>query len=320
MVRVLAFVAGFAAVAAKRGGAGCAIDAPQPGAKWAEGETHTITWSGSGCPTKATSLTLMKEHSSMGAVGDNIDGSSFDWEIGSDYPDGADYSIMLASGGENLAVTGWFSITSMGPRLSLGKRGGGGTCTIDAPAAGATWSEGEVHTISWSGDACPTKATDLTLMKEHSVVDTVATATDGSSFDWTVGTGYAEGADYSIMLASGGENLAVTGWFSITAKGLGITHPDLIDCDISSPASGNTYSAGEHHTIQWDGADCPPVASDLFLFMGSTRVATITRNVPGNEAQWTVQDGLTPNSNYFVVISDHETGKDLDLSDRFTIA
>ena len=94
-----------------------------------------------------------------------------------------------------------------------------GGCTMDSPARGDSYAEGETVHILWSGSGCPTEGIQIMLTAGMVPQSIIAQHYAGSSFDWTVPSDvpYEGQGDFQIGISSEGNGMANSRAFDITA-------------------------------------------------------------------------------------------------------
>ena len=95
-----------------------------------------------------------------------------------------------------------------------------GGCSVDSPAKGDSYAEGETVHIAWSGDGCPTEEIQIMLTAGGMPQSRIAASAAGSSFDWIVPSDVpyeGQGAFRTEISAAAGRS-AKSKPFDITAE------------------------------------------------------------------------------------------------------
>jgi uncharacterized repeat protein (TIGR03803 family) len=184
------------------------VTSPNGGEQWQRGIDKTITWTSVGVTN--IKILLMKGT----VVNTNITNSypaasgSYPWTVPAAQATGTDYKIRIVSK-ESAAVqdSSDDSFTIFAPSI-----------TVTAPATGASWQRGVVHTITWTKVGILDANVKIQLIKGTAVNSTIAESTENDgSFAWLIPAGQALAANYKIRIKTIDNAVtANSGKFSIT--------------------------------------------------------------------------------------------------------
>ncbi|MHC1725922.1 MAG: Ser-Thr-rich GPI-anchored membrane family protein [Syntrophobacteraceae bacterium] len=268
---------------------GISVSYPYSGDSWAAGSVHSLKWSYDGNPGPRVKIELLKGGVVNTTISEStpigIDGSgSYEWLIKTGQAPGTDYSIRITSRSDS-ACTGVsrnnFTIVSPG-------------FTISSPSYwSSSWPAGTTQKISWDYVGDPGPSVNIDLLKGGQVSQTIAAGAskgnDGSgSYYWTVPGGQTPGTDYGIRITST-SNSAFKGEsedsFTIVAPGITVT----------SPSSGETWTSGAVHTINWRYTGNPGALVKIELLKGGA-AATISAAAPIGDGGYGSYSWLIPAS------------------------
>jgi hypothetical protein len=268
------------------------VTAPAAGNSWAKNTVKTITWSLIGTmnasvkiqlysgTTKKLDITLSTEN----------DGS-YDWLIPSSLANGT-YTLRITTvDGLVVGNSGSFSIVN-------------GIITVTAPATGASWQRGVLHTITWTGEGTLNANVKIQLLKGTAVNLTIATTTpNDGSFDWTIPASQALATNYKIRIITV-DSLVIgnSGVFSITNTA-GLT--------LQAPNGNEHLAASSTFPIRWTiDKSVNEVKLEYSRDNGST-FFTIADNVPNSgQYEWLVPVNFTFNG--IIRVSDSQGKNWLD--------
>ena len=262
------------------------VISPNGGEQWQRGTTQIITWASSGVTNvkielmKGTAVNRTITSSTPAANG------SYNWAILATQTSGTDYKIRITSTvASTVTDSSDANFTIFAP-----------TITVTAPAAGASWQRGVLHTITWTLGGTMNASVKILLYKGTKLNSTLATTTpNDGSFDWTIPAGQALATNYSIRIITV-DNLVTgnSGTFSITATA---------GLSVISPNDGERLSASEIFPVRWT---VDPAISEVKLEYsrdsGGT-FFTIADNIPNSgQYDWPVPINFT--SNGLIRVSD----------------
>lgn len=183
-----------------------------------------------------------------------------------------------------------------------------------SPTSSSSWDAGTGQFIAWSttGDITDVK---LELYYQSAFYSTIAASTtnDGSYF-WGIPSDTPGGSQYQVKITdtSDASVYDYSDIFTIVS-----TLPTIT---ITSPTSSSEWDIDTVHTISWTWTDTVDYV-DIYLGKAAAFLGYIEQNVPNSGSySWTVLDGLTPDSDYWIYIEDSDNIDVVyDYSDYFTI-
>ncbi|MFQ5495455.1 MAG: dockerin type I domain-containing protein, partial [Phycisphaerae bacterium] len=181
-----------------------------------------------------------------------------DWGVCSMLEDAADYAIRLlgrdCDGGIDITSPP-FAVTGSRPRP---------TFAIDAPQGGRRFRAGTSQTITWTAEN-PMGIVFATLERGGRRLYSVGSAPiSAGRLDWDICPVIGDDPDYAILLSTVVCSSSVSvrsGTFEITGSG---PPPSVV---LTSPAGGETFTAGASHLITWDATN--PLG-DVFVIVSNS--------------------------------------------------
>lgn len=164
--------------------------------------------------------------------------------------------------------------------------------TVNAPAAGASWPTGTIHTIAWSKVGSQDATVFIELFKggAKALDITTSTANDGV-FDWAIPSGLAAGSDYVVRVTTSDNAYADdSGAFSI------VVTPTIT---VTSPAAGTTWTRGTRHSILWTKVGSQAAKVKILLLRDGVVKKTLVASTPNDGSfDWKVGTGLARRGGY----------------------
>jgi hypothetical protein len=272
------------------------ITAPNGGESWQAGTTQQIHWTDNiSDPVK---IDLYKG----GVIDSNIkdttasDGT-YNWDIPYAIQGGSDYKVKITSLG-NPDVFDFsdniFTIIS-------------NYVTVTSPNGGENWQIGTDQVITWDDNFSDN--VKIQLFKSDNLFTTLraSTASDGS-WNWNnIADTIPPGSDYKIKILSLGDSSIFD--FSddnFILSGQGIT--------VTSPNGGENWQIGSTHPVTWIDNFSDNVKIELFkndIFHSIIRSTTAS----DSSYNWTIEDTISPGSDYKVKITSIGNENVFDFSD-----
>jgi len=289
------------------GGTFVTVLSPNGGETFDVGATMPITWTSD--VTGYLRISLQKGGVDLMLISaKTVNDGSFDWLIPATVPTGTDYSVKICYC-LNTVVTD----VSDAPFTINGT--GGSTIAVISPNGGETLTAGTTNAITWSSDI--TGNVRITLLKAglHYALISSSTPNDGS-YDWTIPSRLAAGAEYSIKIASAATPLLFDvsdAYFSVVAGGGTFV-------TVIAPNGGETFVAAAVCPVTW--------TSDVtgFLRLSLQKAGVDYMLISGHTLNdgafdWLIPETLVPGDDYTVKISYCFNPVVSDVSDAaFTIA
>jgi hypothetical protein len=294
------------------------VASPNGGETFTAGSTQTIRWNYSGDPGSYVKIELFKggvldltiEPFALKGTGGS---GSFNWTIPTNQAPGTDYRIRVTStthgGCTDISDT---DFTIAPP-----------TITVVSPNGGEAWSAGGMQTIRWTYSGNPGSYVKIELLKGGVVSRTIASSiskgTGGSgSYDWTISSSQALGADYRIRVTS-----TSNGAYTDTSdRDFTIIPPTLT---VVSPNGGEKWAAGSIQTISWSYTGSPKSYVKIELLKGGVLNRVITSSCligsgGSSSYTWVIPTSQAGGSDYQVRVTSTSNSACTDTSNgNFTI-
>ncbi|HWP98791.1 MAG TPA: Ser-Thr-rich GPI-anchored membrane family protein [Syntrophomonadaceae bacterium] len=251
------------------------ITAPAAGTSFSVGQNLPISWTATGLDKVDIYLISLKPGITV-ASSVSANAGSYSWTIPASITPGS-YKVQINGQGTTVgAVSGWFTIQSSAPTISMA-----------APAAGASFGAGQSLPISWTATGLDKVDIYLISLKPGITVATSVSASAGS-YSWTIPASIAPGS-YKIQINGQGTTVgAVSGWFTIQA-------PSAPTISIAAPAAGASFGAGQNLPISWTATGLDKVDIYLISLKPGITVATSVSASAGSYT-WTIPATITPGS------------------------
>ena len=257
------------------------------GIEWTAGGTYVISWTDNFQSTVDV-LVSADNGVTYTPLASGVTGSTYYWNT-SGFALGTQYKIKVQS---HLSPSVYFDESLNAFTLSDQT---GGSITLEQPTGGETWAEGNTYVISWYDNlTAPVKVELLYSGTSH----TLSASTTGSTYYWTIPTGYASSTvTYQIKVSStvagATTTPATSGAFTISASA-GTT------VEVLQPNGGEKWQRGTKHVISW--IDDIPEAVNIELWKAGVYNSSIHTNVVGSTYVWTIPSTLTPANDYSVKV------------------
>lgn len=224
-------------------------------------------------------------------LADNVEGTTYYWEITNGYAFGNKYKIRVTSKvapaikdvSEN-----YFEISATdGANLEM--------LQPNSSNPVITWLKNSTYLISWNGNgAFPVK---VELFKGGIFNSTISSSVEGTTKLWMVPSSLGNGTDYSIKVTRLADGVSVTGApFSIqsSATGGSIT--------VNQPtAAGIEWMRGSAHLISWNPTIPGPFNIELYNSFNGSNTMLVT-GVEGSTWVWNIPvDPAYPVGNYYKI-------------------
>jgi len=213
------------------------VTSPNGRETWPRDTGHTITWTKSGSLGNYVKIELLKaDVVNQILVASTTNSGSYSWTIPSSQALGADYSIRITS-------TTYPDVTdSSNANFVITP----GSLTVTSLNGGETFLKDTAHTITWTKSGSTGDSVLIELLKAGVVnrVITASTANDGS-YDWTILSAQALGADYRIRITS-------TTYPEVTdSSNTNFEITAIEEMTVNSPNGGESWVGGTTHEITW---------------------------------------------------------------------
>jgi len=270
------------------------VTSPNGGENWLESEDQLITWTDNLAGN--VQIQLFKAGIFNSSITTSTPSSgSFVWNPPASIPSSSDYTIKISS-----VVDGAIFDFSDNPFTIINNN-----ITVTSPNGGENWLIGSPYTITWTDDISGEVKIDL--YKADTLYSKIAASVaSNGSFNWNF-AGATPGTDYRIKITS-------------------IDQPALFDLSnndftlfagaitITSPNGGESWQAGETHTITWTDNIVENVRIDLYkseTFFSVIDPSTSTNGIYNWDVPLTQEGG----SDYKIKISSMINSNVFDLSD-----
>ncbi len=286
----------------------CAIRilTPNGGEELMEGEAAAIAWWSEGCGERVR-LELLLEGSVCDRIADETENDGlFEWAVAGCGGAGGPYRIRVSDLGSEAGDESDSSFVIV-PLES--------PCAIEvtSPAAGEIWQEGTEHEILWSGEGCGSSVRiELLLNGEACRTLFEAVENDGAQA-WTVEACGDETDGHAIRVTDleTGES-AAGGVFTIAR-----VPPPPCELEISTPAPGAIWRAGEAAAIAWTALDCGSSVRIELLCNGVVCDTIAGSTANDGSYDWIAAPCCASVCGYSIRITDPSTGSS-DTSDGDT--
>jgi hypothetical protein len=284
-----------------------------PGISWNLGSTNIITWTDNvPGPVK---IDLYYNGSFFETLAASVaDGTtSYSWTIPNNHAMGNLWKIKIYSIADPTIVDysdHYFRIDASTNTYDI---------TVLQPSdAGMQFTIGETYLVSWSDNLnSPVKVELVNFGVTPATIATINASVVGSTCNWTVAGGTAEGSMYKVMITSTTDNAVIDlsdHYFEISLA------PVQTNIVIEQPTlTGITWVRGSTYVISWTD-NVPNNTVTIKLLNGGTNatVATIASGVSGSTYYWYIDPLLYSNGIYKVQVEfGGEYGRSLN---NFTIA
>ena len=255
---------------------------PNGGESWARGNSYMISWNDDLFENVDIKI---KKGGVITDITDNVSGSSFTWNIPSDYIVGSNYKIKIISSLDPDVYDysdGNFSITASA----------GTIVTIQQPNGGENWVRGNDYLISWISDF--TEDVDIKLVRGNDVTD-IASGVPGSSYTWSIPNGQYLASNYKVKVIS----TLDAGLYDLSNSNFSIQASSGTTVTVGQPNGGEGLIRGTSYLITWSD-DFPENVNIELYSPGAT--TTISNGVSGSTYTWNIPSDQDLGTNYKVKI------------------
>jgi hypothetical protein len=301
------------------------VISPNGGETWEAGTTKTIQWSFAGSLGPRVKLQLLKKGSVVQTIATQpvvgTDGEdSYSWSLPRSLTPGTDYQIRISSTKyPTCHDVSDATFTVIAPAQP--------TITVLSPNGGETWEAGTTKTIQWSFAGSLGPRVKLQLLRDGSVVQTIATqpvvGTDGKgSYSWSLPRSLTPGTDYQIRINS----TKYPTCYDVSDATFTVIAPVKPAITVSSPNGGETWQKGSRQTLRWSYTGEPGSSVIVQLLKDNKINSTLANGVSiGSngigEYPWTIAAKLSSGSTYRIKIRSKSNASYFDISDaNFTIS
>ncbi len=280
------------------------IDVIQPNGheSWAKGVSYLISWNDN---VAEPVNVVLNNGSAVDTLAKNVTGSTFSWLINDTTPAKEGYRIKVVSTKDADLVDrsdADFKITNTSAVY----------LEILQPNGGESWAKNTTHLISWIDDMA--EATNIELLKDGNIYDTLATNVTGSTWFWTIPNTLPADNNYLIRVSSCFDSALN----DVSNTGFSIAASSGVDIEVQQPNGGEQWVAGSSYLISWIDDIQEPV--NIVLMQAGVVVDTIELNVSGSTYVWDIPGSQPAGTNYKVKIYSTQNAFIMDVSDdEFTI-
>ncbi|MCS7019503.1 MAG: Ser-Thr-rich GPI-anchored membrane family protein [Cytophagales bacterium] len=209
-----------------------ALTNPTGGQELFLGYAYDITWI-SNLPGNVR-IDLFRGSVLLRNIANNVSGNIFRWTVPTDVPPASDYRIRITNLNDETVFTENFSFFTL-TRPSI---------TVISPNGGEAWfSNNFRYNIVWQ-DNLNGGAVRIDLLKGGIVLQNIATAVTGGTFNWTLPDNLVTGTDYRIRISAAG----APAFFDDSNADFRITRPQIT---VTSPAAGDVWFRTLSYNIVW---------------------------------------------------------------------
>jgi uncharacterized repeat protein (TIGR03803 family) len=166
------------------------VTAPSLGTVWVKDTTKTITWNKVGTQDANVRIQLFRGTTKiLDITPGTANSGAYDWAI----------PTTLANAGYTVRIT---TLDSKVKAISKSFTIARSTIRVTAPAAGALWQRGVVHTITWTGEGVLNANVRIQLVRGDQVSTIAATTANDGSFYWTIPANRLPAANYRIRVTT----------------------------------------------------------------------------------------------------------------------
>ncbi len=272
---------------------------------WTRGTRHLISW----LDNLEGTVDVLIYKGSLKAQFNDITGTTFYWDIPSNYAAGSDYTVVVRSHDDPFSspmTSGTFSVT---------ESSGTAVTVVQPSISGLNWAYNTTHLISWDDDFPENVKIELVSYTNAAattgeiVLGTPIQASIASStYVWDIdatSAGYDPALYYKVKITSvNDDNITDMSDNTFTINSTAGTYVDVL-----SPDGGEYWMAGTSHLISWIDDLPENVKINLYLY---TAPSTYTKvdgagltdgtTYSGSTMTWTIPQSVDAASNYRVGI------------------
>jgi hypothetical protein len=231
------------------------VTSPAAGTAWEKDQTHTISWSSTGCTDPGIKINVFRNSIAEANFIEQLTCSgcsSYSWHIPAGYADGNYVLRIKTADNACFGDSGVFAI-------GAGAASRTGSIHITSPHTGDTWLRGSSHQITWtsSGSLDPNLKINIfrNSISEANFVEQLTATTASGSKVWNIPGTYEAGNYYIRIKTDDSAVTADSGRFEISATAviqpfvLHLIKPHMIQ--VVEPNGGRSLALGSTIRILW---------------------------------------------------------------------
>jgi hypothetical protein len=183
---------------------------------------------------------------------------------------------------------------------------------VTAPAAGANWTTGTLHAVTWTKAGILDANVKIELFKGGvKALDIAASTPNDGSLDWTVPATLADGGDYFVRVTTADDAVSAdSGAFAVSS---------LPTLTVTAPAAGAVWKRTTKYNILWTRTGTQGALVKIRLYRrGALKLTIVNSTANDGIHPWKVPSTLAKGVGYAIRVTTTDNKID-DTSDPFSI-